>query len=110
MKTQFCVLLLASSLSVCCYAFRPAPKSTEQVVACTVDGHGPYDLKYSKCMELGSDQAHTNCVLNEKDAKVDVQISFAKNKKTAVCTAHLKVRGDDCDEARCSMGNDTPQH
>ena len=113
MKTYFRASLLIVGFSLPSWALKPAASekpSSESTAECTVDGHGPYDLKYSKCMQLGSDQAHTNCVLNEKDSKVKVQFSTAKNKKTAVCIAKLKAGSEDCLDAECASGNDTPQH
>ncbi len=113
MKAYFCVSLLIFGFSLPSWALKPADEeksSNESTAECTVDGHGPYDLKYSKCMQLGSDQAHTNCVLNEKDSKVEVQFSAAKNKKTAFCIARPKAGSEDCFEAKCTPPNDTPQH
>lgn len=72
---------------------------------CTVDGHGPYNLKLTKCLKLGSDQAHTNCVLKEKEMSVEVQFSYAQKKTSATCVSKLKAGTDDCLVSQCYIGN-----
>ena len=77
---------------------------------CTVAGHGPYNLQAEKCLELGKAQAHTNCILKEHDAKVEVQFSFADVKKNANCLAKLKADHNDCAPSECQWQDDTAQH
>ncbi len=93
---------------------KTAPKTTDSKnrkgAKCTVDGHGPYELNFSKCLTLGANQARTNCVLKGKDAAVEVQFSIAKMSKNANCMAKLKVGTEDCLKAQCMLGVDTPQH
>ncbi len=105
---QIFLLAFIISLGIELLAAQVPPKEVNG--NCTVDGHGPYDLNLPKCLKLGADQAHTNCVLNERDSKVEVQFSFADSKKLATCLAKLKAESEDCQQAHCSLANDTPQH
>ncbi len=84
-------------------------KSKQIEAKCTVDGHGPYDLNYTKCMQLGSDQAHTNCVLKAKESHIELIFTSGKKKRSATCIAKPKIGTEDCQKAQCYLAFDTPQ-
>jgi hypothetical protein len=87
---------------------------------CHVDSHGPYDLNRKKCFKLGRQQAHTNCVLKEKQAEVELSFSHHQKIQKAVCRSHPMIltaasnkdfaKNSDCTKAVCQIAPDTAQH
>ena len=95
----------AYSVGVCSDAKAP-PAKQKKSAKCTVDGHGPYDMTFSKCLYLGTSQAHTNCVLKSQDANVELQFLSDKKTKIAKCYSKFQAKTEDCQKAQCIVQGD----
>lgn len=102
-------LVLALSLVLSVGEVSSSAPSTDPF-RCTVDGHGPYNLNRKKCLALGRSQAHTNCVLKEKQARVELQYTDAKSQKKGICRSEPKASQEDCTKSLCEWQDDTAQH
>ncbi len=97
--------------------FLPVFSVAQSGFECTVDGHGPYNLNQKKCLALGVSQAHTNCILKEKEAVVELKFSDSSSKKSGICRskpllekASAQNAEGDCTKSVCSWQGDSAQH
>ena len=65
-------------------------------VACTANGHGPYDESWLSCSILGAEQARADCVIAKADRSVKVEGRRQSDLRTTSCFAKYSEATSDC--------------